>query len=246
MGLNRRLTKNTTTSLANGYELRQLEDVSISEKLKEDSLSIEDRPRNVILVTPSIMYDSRNSFIRPTKGWNILMAMDYSQGIGEHSEGDDYNKYRLEFKRYQPFLSNLTLALAFRIGFIHTREEQDRVPLDKLLYLGGTNTVRGFGENEMVTDAEGDPLGAERAFSLNAEFRWDIGMNLEVAAFFDAGQLSNSVYGEFVGLSRASAGGGLRLLTPIGPVGLLYGRKFEQRSDEKKPGAYHFSLGYTF
>ena len=44
---------------------------------------------------------------------------------------------------------------------------------------------------------------------------------------------------------RPSAGAGLRYITPIGPIGFLYGFKLD-REDEESLGRLHFSLGYTF
>jgi len=44
---------------------------------------------------------------------------------------------------------------------------------------------------------------------------------------------------------RASVGIGLRYITPIGPMGLLYGYKLN-RKDGESPGKINFSVGYTF
>ena len=44
---------------------------------------------------------------------------------------------------------------------------------------------------------------------------------------------------------RTSVGMGLRYITPIGPIGLLYGQKIDPRPGETS-GQFHFSIGYTF
>ncbi|HPE45208.1 MAG TPA: BamA/TamA family outer membrane protein [Deltaproteobacteria bacterium] len=44
---------------------------------------------------------------------------------------------------------------------------------------------------------------------------------------------------------RSSAGIGMRYLTPIGPIGVLYGRKID-RKDGESAGRFHISVGYTF
>jgi outer membrane protein insertion porin family len=44
---------------------------------------------------------------------------------------------------------------------------------------------------------------------------------------------------------RSSVGIGLRYVTPIGPMGLLYGYKLNRKEGES-PGKFHFSIGYTF
>ncbi|MGC9324793.1 MAG: BamA/TamA family outer membrane protein, partial [Desulfomonilia bacterium] len=43
----------------------------------------------------------------------------------------------------------------------------------------------------------------------------------------------------------SSVGAGLRYITPIGPIGILYGHKLE-RNPSESPGRFHFSVGYTF
>jgi outer membrane protein insertion porin family len=44
---------------------------------------------------------------------------------------------------------------------------------------------------------------------------------------------------------RSSVGLGLRYITPIGPMGLLYGHKLN-RKDGESAGRVHFSIMYTF
>ena len=42
-----------------------------------------------------------------------------------------------------------------------------------------------------------------------------------------------------------SAGAGLRYMTPVGPIGLLYGFKINRLKSEDL-GMLHVSIGYTF
>ena len=44
---------------------------------------------------------------------------------------------------------------------------------------------------------------------------------------------------------RASVGLGLRYITPIGPMGLLYGHKLD-REEGDSAGRFHLSIGYSF
>jgi outer membrane protein insertion porin family len=78
------------------------------------------------------------------------------------------------------------------------------------------------------------------------EARLDLGLNLELAAFYDVGRLTDTLGDDDVSDDvRASAGLGLRYITPIGPIGLLYGRKLDPEEGESR-GRLHFSVGYTF
>ncbi|MEZ4550074.1 MAG: BamA/TamA family outer membrane protein [Desulfobacterales bacterium] len=43
---------------------------------------------------------------------------------------------------------------------------------------------------------------------------------------------------------RSSVGLALRYITPIGPIGGMYGWKLDRKPEG--PGAFHFAIGYTF
>jgi outer membrane protein insertion porin family len=119
------------------------------------------------------------------------------------------------------------------------------IPDDQLFYLGGTSTVRGFDENLLRADAGGTAVGGREALLGNLEARYDLGLNLEAALFYDVGSVRKA---DKPGVSddfRSSVGLGLRYVTPIGAVGLLYGWKLDPR-DEEDDGRLHFSIGYTF
>jgi outer membrane protein insertion porin family len=123
------------------------------------------------------------------------------------------------------------------------------VPDDQLFFLGGTNDVRGFAENLLLRDAEGDAVGGRNALFTSLEVRFDLGGNFELTSFYDLGSLQDednrsgdSHRGDSV---RSAVGLGLRYHTPIGPIGLLYGHKLGRESGEDA-GRLHFSIGYTF
>ena len=77
------------------------------------------------------------------------------------------------------------------------------------------------------------------------EARIDLGHNFELATFYDVGRVTDTF--DEIGLDefRSSVGVGLRYVTPVGPIGFLYGMKLDRQEDEN-PGRLHFSVGYTF
>ncbi|MBW2011566.1 MAG: BamA/TamA family outer membrane protein [Deltaproteobacteria bacterium] len=67
----------------------------------------------------------------------------------------------------------------------------------------------------------------------------------ELALFYDVGSLTDN-FGEMDSENlRSSIGAGLRYITPIGPIGFLYGTKLDRKQGESS-GRLHFSIGYTF
>ncbi|MDX2448392.1 MAG: BamA/TamA family outer membrane protein, partial [Desulfobacterales bacterium] len=79
----------------------------------------------------------------------------------------------------------------------------------------------------------------------NAEARIDLGSNFELSLFLDMGYLEDTSGDERSNKVRYSTGIGLRYVTPIGAVGLVYGHKLNPESYESS-GRLHFSIGYTF
>ena len=119
------------------------------------------------------------------------------------------------------------------------------MPDDQLLFLGGITDVRGFDENLLLFDDEGDPLGGRSSLFGSIEARIDLGRNFELPLFFDTGRIS-STFDEGISEDfRHSVGFGLRYITPIGPIGFLYGRNLDPKEGESS-GRFHFSIGYTF
>ena len=206
----------------------------------------------VLVTTPSIRYDSRDSFIKPTRGMISDLSVDISNQIEniDESAPDDFVKYNLDLRYYVSPLEKMTSALRGRIGYIQPYGG-DQPPEDELFHLGGINSVRGFDENLLRRDKDREAVGGKTALVGSFETRFDIGWNLDLTVFFDTGSVQDipldakdSVIGdpdEF----RSSYGLGLRYMTAIGPIGFLYGRKLEVKEGET-PGRWHFSIGYTF
>ena len=199
--------------------------------------------RSILVTTPSISYDTRDSFIRPRKGVFSSFSVDISKGV--RNSLDDFLRYRFDVRLYATPLSRLTFAWLGRAGYIDPFGAAERVADDQLFYLGGTTDVRGFDENLLRFDANWDPVGGRSAIAGSVEARIDLGKNFELALFYDAGYVSDT-YGESVPDEyRSSVGLGLRYISPIGPIGFLYGFKLDPIEGES-PGRLHFSVGYTF
>ncbi len=242
LNLSRRLSRTVTATLGWRYERREQflreQDASTTDV---DSETLE--PRKILVTTPTLRYDSRDSFIRPRKGWYSSISVDFSRGLD--NDLDDFIKYTFDLRTYHTPYSRLTLAGMARVGYLTAYGDNTQVPEDQLFFLGGTTDVRGYGENLLRFDTEGDPLGGRLALSASLEARYDLGRNFEFTTFVDAGTIEKTLSDEGQDQWRWSVGLGLRYMTPIGPIGLLYGRKIDPRPEEDN-GQFHFTIGYTF
>ncbi|MBL0732094.1 MAG: outer membrane protein assembly factor BamA [Desulfosarcina sp.] len=200
-------------------------------------------PRSILVITPLIRYDSRDSFIRPRQGILANFMLDVSKGI--QNSMDDFLKYRLDLRFYKAVHERVTLAWTGRIGHIDPFKADSNIPDDQLFFLGGTTTIRGFDENMLYYDNHDNPLGGRTAIMTSLEARIDIGFHFELTTFFDIGKLQDIKNRNHFDGFRSSVGWGLRYITPIGPIGFLYGYKLNPKTGEDA-SRVHFSIGYTF
>ncbi|RUA01852.1 MAG: outer membrane protein assembly factor BamA, partial [Deltaproteobacteria bacterium] len=201
------------------------------------------RPRSLLVTSPSMLYDTRDSFIYPHRGIFSALTVDISRGL--QNSLDNFIKYRFDLRAFYTPVKRLTVALRGQVGYIDTYGSTGQIPDDQLFFLGGIGNIRGFAENRLRFDENGDPVGGRQAVSASLETRFHMGLNFELALFFDTGQISET-FGEKGRASfRSSIGGGLRYLTPIGPIGLVYGYKLDPLDGESR-GRFHLSIGYAF
>ena len=179
----------------------------------------------------------------PKKGLFWLLEVDVSRGI--ENSLDNFYTSRSDLRAYITPINRLTLAGRGSVGKINPYGSKGNIPDDQLFFLGGTTSVRGFGENLLLTDNDDDPVGGKLMFLGNAEARIDLGSNFEVSLFYDIGYLDNTSGDERSDKLRSSTGIGFRYVTPVGAVGLTYGHKLNPEPYESA-GEFHFSIGYTF
>ena len=189
-------------------------------------------------ITPSVVRDSRDNVFNPSEGsvnsFEIQLA-----GLG----GDN---------RYYRGIGNSTWYFALpaeMTGFVRGRfgfgdgYGGKELPPSERFFLGGVTTIRGFEFRDIgPEDDAGNPLGGTSFAQFNIEIGRSLGSVLRVVAFVDAGNVYDSDNDFDIGSLRRSAGLGIRIVTPIGPIRLDYGFKLDKRADESA-GRLGFLLG---
>ncbi|MBI5897426.1 MAG: outer membrane protein assembly factor, partial [Desulfobacterales bacterium] len=231
---------NNTIGLASRLEQRRQYALEESATVAEDPDAFENR--TVFVVTPSVQYDGRDSFIRPKRGQYGGFAVDISKGLDD--DLDDFLRYRIDLRMYHALMERVTLAARTGVGYL-VQYNGDTSPQDQLFFLGGTSSVRGFEENLLRFDENGSPVGGRLALLGSLEARFDIGHDFELTTFVDTGSVSETEVAAGDDRFRWSTGLGLQYITPIGPIGLFYGYKLDRR-DGESAGAVHLSIGYAF
>ena len=189
--------------------------------------------------------DTLDDSLNPSAGtWFEFSVEPAGTAIGSDV---DYVRMRAEVRAFAP-LGFLVAAARVRAGTLQPFAGSGRtdVPAFKLFYSGGSNSVRGFKYQHLgPLDAQGQPEGGLTLGEANFELRFPIWRSLSGVAFVDAGQVSSDPFDLRIGEFLASAGGGLRLRTPVGSVRLDYGRLLN-RPPGVDSGRFYISIGQAF
>ncbi|HEY2711885.1 MAG TPA: BamA/TamA family outer membrane protein [Chthoniobacterales bacterium] len=161
-------------------------------------------------------------------------------------EGENLQKSSL-----QKWFERSLLAFGARSGIVYPLNTNGAdaafaIPIDERFFIGGSTTVRSFGERDLGPhDLRGNPIGGEFYSIFNVEYTFPIYGELLGAVFVDAGNLLPDARSPGFEDMRYGVGVGLRYNLPIGPVRLDYGINPSPRPDEDF-GAFHFSFGFAF
>jgi outer membrane protein insertion porin family len=207
--------------------------------------------RNLMQFSPSLSLDTRDSYVRPTRGMYATLKADMAAGVQSTTENFASLQGGLSLFGHLPG-GRLTGSLRGQARYIRPFGSTPALSADRLFYLGGSSTVRGYAENLLEYTLTRDSLvsvGAPLAFNANAEGHFEVLKNIEAVLFVDGGAMLVNEGGAGRMRLRASAGVGLRYVTPIGPVGFVYGWKINPRIEELRrhdTGRFHFSIGYLY
>ncbi len=147
---------------------------------------------------PSMIFDSRNNTIFPTKGvWIKCESAYYPDGLGNDFQT---NRYSLDVRKYLPIGKRDVVAL--RAFFAHNSGND--IPYTKMEELGGDEKIRGFHSQRYIDKA---------VIYAQAEYRFTIWRFIGMAAFAGAGD----VYNDKWDFTNPKFGGGLGLRVQVLP-----------------------------
>jgi len=227
-------------TLGPGYELARITDfdVDIGRPLRG--------PRESVIVNWFTIgrYQRIDDPIEPRSGLKVELANE----LGGYPIGSDldYHRWNLDLRLYR---ATGPLVWAGRAAFTTLDPIGDvlaAVPLTRRLYSGGTTSVRGYGFQKLgPTDAGNQPIGGLSRMELGLELRVPVWRSLGLVGFVDAGDVRVDSWSWRPEDLRASAGPGLRLRTPVGPLRFDVGFPLN-RPDQTDRWRIHFSVGHAF
>jgi outer membrane protein insertion porin family len=231
----------------------------------------------VIAERVSATWDQRDVPLDATRGFLISGSIEHvrAKPVGEtatqaaNSSGtgpfdpvvSDFMQYSSRIAGYIPLSKKrgAALALSFRWGLNSQLIERSHTYPDRLFFMGGVDTIRGFTQDSLIPEdiaqqlldaralSESDPgdnqlltvdriliRGGDIFVNPRAELRIPLTSSVQTALFLDTGNLWSSLRafqdGEF--RLRYAAGSGLRIATPVGPLVFDYGFNIERVLDE--------------
>lgn len=219
-------------------------DVNVEEDASPELLK-EDEEYNQVSVAFKLTRDTRNRIIFPSKGAKTVALMKLSGGT------ENYVRFDLQRSHYiTPFSRFPDHIVMFRGGIgVAGGMTGGEVPLFDRMFLGGSNTVRGFEFREIgPQDINNEPLGGKLSVWHSVEYMFPIITRVFGALFIDAG----NVYEEASDLGdrefNVGMGLGVRLNLPIGPMRFDYGFPIvtDDFTDDDAEPQFHFSMGTSF
>ncbi len=197
-------------------------------------------------ILSGLKYESRNNAFLPARGSSHGISFEYA-GIGGNI---GFTKYRGETTWVLPLFWDVR-AIAHAEGGYVVQNEKKKLPDYEKFYMGGIGSLRGFERDDLAPkDEDGNSEGGNKFVQFNFELLFplikDIGVHGLV--FFDTGEVYGE--GEKIDLDpaslRQSIGGGIRWISPVGPIDVEYGYILDPKKSDHGPGNFEFTMTSSF
>ncbi len=236
------------------YERSKVKDVESYIYPKVNYYGLYTRDTTTSLGFGTLFWNSVNNPFRPSRGWSSYLTLNVAGGpFG----GDNYFlKPTYDGSLFIPTFKKQNTAFRLQIGYI-TPFEGRTIPLWERYFLGGEDSLRGFGvrsvypltkDERYFVDAEtGTIEGGNRFFLSNIEYVFHLTEQMDVALFCDIGNTYHERQEWELSNYRADAGVEARFFIPMFNVPL---RIIWATNLKPKPGDdfshFQFTIGLTF
>ncbi|HPN32157.1 MAG TPA: outer membrane protein assembly factor BamA [bacterium] len=190
----------------------------------------------------------------PTKGYIATLTNEISGGF---MGGDvDYIKTELDASVFVPLfntkLGRQVLAFHFAGGSVDNIFGDEDVPSYEKYFLGGSSTIRGYGERDIkyYNITNGENYGGKTQLYYNLEYRIPLVKDtISSVIFYDGGNIDVSAWKMDMSGWRFGYGLGFRIDTPMGLLRLDWARRINETypgKGDKGETEIHFNIGNMF
>ena len=213
-----------------GYKYQYFEGYDLDGTQQSAAVIAERQAQNFGL-TRSVIFartlDSRDNIYDPHEGKRNNYSVEVASFGGDFS----FQKYSADYRYYYRQGVNNVIAVNLGVGFAN-----GDMPLSQRFSVGGSDTLRGYRD---------DIFKGNSMLRGSVEYRIPLVKKVQGVVFTDAGYAWSKDYNESnfeLGLMKYSAGIGLRINSPLGPLRLDYGIPLNGGNG----GRFHFSFGGQF
>ncbi|MDR2141472.1 MAG: outer membrane protein assembly factor BamA [Deltaproteobacteria bacterium] len=198
--------------------------------------------------TLALRRDTRNHFFQPTAGSTARVG--YTIGLGLLGGDTGFNRYEAEYAHWVPVPLINGMALMGHIEAGYAKEsKKDGLPVYEKYMLGGINSIRGYDWYDISPkDPEtGENIGGEKMMVMNFELTLPLikDSGLFGVVFYDMGNVWTKDQNYSFSNLKRSYGGGLRYLSPMGPLRIEYGKALDPDPGDPA-GRWEFTMGAMF
>ncbi len=256
------LSDNVSTFWLYKFESKQIYNLSqaLRENINAGISPPPDSSSTTSSITASLTRNTTDYRLDPSRGMVNNVSVEFA-GLGGTNR---YLRYIGSTTVFVPVAWGTVMSTRGELGYVQGVGGKD-VSIDEKFYLGGINTIRGYGGRTVSpnrvshispTNANGlnDPVvsrfyeGGVAEAVFNAELQVPLikEANLKGVVFFDAGNAYAKV-GDMFTSFQTSYGFGIRWFSPIGPLRLEYGIPLNPRDGiDTGKGRLEFSIGSFF
>ncbi|MFQ5355431.1 MAG: outer membrane protein assembly factor BamA, partial [Mariprofundaceae bacterium] len=197
-------------------------------------------------VIQSLGWDTTDHPITPSSGHLELFHL----GIAGLGGSNRFVETRLSSEIYFPISEGLTLSPSLKGKYIRGFSGRG-VPIYRRYSLGGLQTMRGFDSFgiSILDPVTGDILGGNKTVTASLDLFFPIPYmqtsGFRGVVFVDTGTVADHNQSLQIADLRVSYGFGIQWLSPVGPIGLVWGFPIRKQPEDRVQN-FNFAIGSQF
>lgn len=197
-------------------------------------------------LSPTLTRNTLDNDMIPTQG---MKTSTYLEWAGSPLGGtDDFYEVGLTHAQYIPLFKDFIGAYNLEIRGVDKHNDAEEVPSYERLYLGGINSLRGYTWDEVgPKNALNESEGGYSSGLLNLELLYPVTDDgkLRLVGFVDVGNVFDGELETGWDDYEKSYGGGVRWVSPMGPLRIEWGKKIDPEPGETT-SRWDFTIGSMF
>ncbi len=237
------LTENVTYGIGYQYVQTNIFDIPANASL---ILRSQTGKQSTGELTQTIGWDTTDHPLTPHSGHRELLRV----GVAGMGGTNRFIESELSTELYVPVGADFTLSPSVKGKYIRGYSGRE-VPIYRRYSLGGLETLRGFDYYgvTILDPVTGDIIGGNKTVSASLDlffpFPYMQTVGIRGLVFMDVGTIAD--FGQTLKFSemRASYGFGIQWLSPVGPVGLVWGFPIRKKAQDRLQ-SFNFAIGTQF